>query len=75
MWAFRGSGTEVPARTDELWTAFGDTLKRFIAKRVPDEHEAEDLLQEVLNPPLTQALYKTYKLFLMDIEALDRRER
>jgi DNA-directed RNA polymerase specialized sigma24 family protein len=46
----------VPARTDELWTAFGGTLKRFIAKRVPDEHEAEDLLQEVLDPPLTQAL-------------------
>jgi RNA polymerase sigma-70 factor, ECF subfamily len=39
--------TEVPARTDELWTAFGGPLKRFIAKRVPDEHDAEDLLQEV----------------------------
>jgi hypothetical protein len=65
----------VPARTDELWTAFGGTLKRFIAKRVPDEHEAEDLLQEVLNPPLAQALYKTNKLVLMGNVAFDRRER
>ena len=38
---------EVAARTDELWTAFGGPLKRFIAKRVPDEQDAEDLLQEV----------------------------
>jgi RNA polymerase sigma-70 factor (ECF subfamily) len=37
----------VAARTDELWTAFGGPLKRFIAKRVRDEHDAEDLLQEV----------------------------
>ena len=35
------------ARTDELWTAFGGPLKRFIAKRVRDEYDAEDLLQEV----------------------------
>ena len=58
MRAFRGSKrarpfvaptkrTEVAARTDELWTAFGGPLKGFIAKRVRDEHDAEDLLQEV----------------------------
>ena len=58
MQAFRGSKraqpfsapartTEVAARTYELWTAFGGLLKRFIAKRVRDEHDAEDLLQEV----------------------------
>ena len=35
------------ARTDELWRAFGGPLKGFIAKRVRDEHDAEDLLQEV----------------------------
>ena len=35
------------ARTDELWTAFSGSLKRFIARRVRDEHDAEDLLQEV----------------------------
>lgn len=33
--------------TAELWEEFGGTLKRFIARRVRNEHDAEDLLQEV----------------------------
>jgi RNA polymerase sigma-70 factor (ECF subfamily) len=37
----------VAARIDELWVDFGIPLKRFIAKRVRDERDAEDLLQEV----------------------------
>lgn len=35
------------AQIEELWAEFGDPLKRFIAKRVGSEHDAEDLLQEV----------------------------
>ena len=31
----------------EVWAAFGDRLKRFIAKRVPNGHDADDVLQEV----------------------------
>jgi RNA polymerase sigma-70 factor (ECF subfamily) len=37
----------IPARTDELWAEFGSPLRRFIARRVRDERDAEDLLQEV----------------------------
>jgi RNA polymerase sigma-70 factor (ECF subfamily) len=35
------------AELDELWAEFGGPLKRFIARRVGNEHDAEDLLQEV----------------------------
>jgi RNA polymerase sigma-70 factor, ECF subfamily len=38
---------EVVDETAELWEEFGGTLKRFIARRVRNEHDAEDLLQEV----------------------------
>ena len=37
----------IPVRTDELWAEFGSPLRRFIARRVRDERDAEDLLQEV----------------------------
>ena len=39
--------TGISSRTDELWAEFGGPLKRFIARRVRDERDAEDLLQEV----------------------------
>ena len=39
--------TRTSARTDELWAEFGGPLKRFIARRVRDERDTEDLLQEV----------------------------
>ncbi len=56
--AFKGSKIERPstspmgktgisARTDELWAEFGGPLRRFIARRVRDERDTEDLLQEV----------------------------
>lgn len=35
------------AETGELWEEFGEPLGRFIAKRVGNAHDAEDLLQEV----------------------------
>jgi len=38
---------EVVDETAELWEEFGGTLKRFIARRLRNEHDAEDLLQEV----------------------------
>ena len=38
---------EVVDETAELWEEFGGTLKRFIARRVRNEHDVEDLLQEV----------------------------
>jgi RNA polymerase sigma-70 factor (ECF subfamily) len=37
----------VAAGTGELWEEFGGTLERFIARRVGNEHDAQDLLQEV----------------------------
>jgi RNA polymerase sigma-70 factor, ECF subfamily len=37
----------VASQIDELWEEFSVPLKRFIARRVRDEHDAEDLLQEV----------------------------
>jgi RNA polymerase sigma-70 factor (ECF subfamily) len=33
--------------TNEIWEEFSDRLKRFILKRVQDEHDAEDILQEI----------------------------
>ena len=38
---------EMVDETAELWEEFGGTLKRFIARRIRNEHDAEDLLQEV----------------------------
>ena len=38
---------EVVDETAELWEESGGTPKRFIARRVRNEHDAEDLLQEV----------------------------
>ncbi len=38
---------EVVTNIDELWAEFGGPLRRFIAKRVRNNHDAEDLLQEV----------------------------
>ena len=35
------------AGIDEPWAEFGGPLRRFIARRVGNEHDAEDLLQEV----------------------------
>jgi RNA polymerase sigma-70 factor (ECF subfamily) len=32
--------------TETIWTRLGDDLRRFIRRRVSDEHVAEDLLQE-----------------------------
>lgn len=32
---------------ETIWTDFGDTLKRFILRRVGDEQAAEDILQDV----------------------------
>lgn len=39
-----------PARpaTDAVWTDLGADLRRFIRRRVPDDHLADDLLQETL---------------------------
>lgn len=31
----------------DVWTAFGDRLRRFIVKRVRNEHDADDILQDV----------------------------
>ncbi len=39
--------TEAGADVGELWTEFGGHVKRFIAARVGNGHDAEDLLQEV----------------------------
>lgn len=36
-----------PISTDSIWSHMGDDLRRFIRRRVADEHLAEDLLQEV----------------------------
>jgi RNA polymerase sigma-70 factor, ECF subfamily len=33
--------------TGDLWTAFGDRLRRYIAARVRNEHDAEDILQDI----------------------------
>lgn len=33
--------------TEDLWRIFSNQLKYFILKRVPDEHAADDILQEV----------------------------
>ncbi len=33
--------------TNEIWEKFGNCLKRFILKRVRDEHDAEDILQDI----------------------------
>jgi RNA polymerase sigma-70 factor (ECF subfamily) len=35
------------SETGKLWEEFGVPLRRFIARRVRNEHDAEDLLQEV----------------------------
>jgi RNA polymerase sigma-70 factor, ECF subfamily len=35
------------AELDELWAELGGPLRRFIARRVGNEHDAEDLLQKV----------------------------
>jgi RNA polymerase sigma-70 factor (ECF subfamily) len=32
--------------TESVWTALGGDLRRFIRRRVPDDHVADDLLQE-----------------------------
>lgn len=36
------------ATTAEVWKAFGERLGRFIRKRVPNDADADDLLQEIL---------------------------
>lgn len=33
--------------TEEIWEEFHPRIKQFILKRIPDEHNAEDILQEV----------------------------
>jgi DNA-directed RNA polymerase specialized sigma24 family protein len=33
--------------TEEVWTAFGDRLRRFIAARVRNSHDVDDLRQDV----------------------------
>jgi RNA polymerase sigma-70 factor (ECF subfamily) len=33
--------------TEEIWEEFHPRIKQFILKRIPDEHNAEDVLQEV----------------------------
>lgn len=33
--------------TLDLWKAFGDRLRRFIVKRVRNDHDADDILQDV----------------------------
>jgi RNA polymerase sigma-70 factor (ECF subfamily) len=38
---------ELASETGKLWEEFGVPLRRFIARRVRNEHDAEDLLQEV----------------------------
>ncbi len=35
------------ATTEELWQRFGADLRRFIARRVPEPADAEDVLQDV----------------------------
>ena len=35
------------SRTEEVWNEFGTTLRKFIRRRVKDDHVADDLLQEV----------------------------
>ena len=35
------------ASTEEVWERFRDRLKRFVLSRVPDEQDAEDILQDV----------------------------
>jgi RNA polymerase sigma-70 factor (ECF subfamily) len=35
-----------PPTTDAIWSHLSEDLRRFIRRRVPDEHVAEDLLQE-----------------------------
>jgi RNA polymerase sigma-70 factor (ECF subfamily) len=33
--------------TEKIWEEFGASLKQFIIKRVQNEHDAEDIRQEV----------------------------
>jgi RNA polymerase sigma-70 factor, ECF subfamily len=33
--------------SSDAWTAFGDRLRRFIVKRVRNDHDADDILQDV----------------------------
>src|SRR5260370_14445930 len=33
--------------TEEIWEEFHPRIRQFILKRIPDEHNAEDILQEV----------------------------
>ena len=32
---------------EELWASYSPKIKDYILKRIPDKHEAEDILQEV----------------------------
>jgi len=43
---FSGKGG-VGKTTIEIWEEFGDRLRRFVLKRVRDEHDAEDIIQDV----------------------------
>ena len=36
----------IPASTETVWTRLSDDLRRFLRRRVADEHVADDLLQE-----------------------------
>jgi RNA polymerase sigma-70 factor (ECF subfamily) len=38
---------DLAASTNVIWENFRDSLRRFIIKRVQDEHDAEDILQDV----------------------------
>lgn len=37
----------MPIASEQLWETFNDPLYRFIQRRVPDPHSAEDILQDV----------------------------
>lgn len=38
--------TETPLTTESVWSNLSSDLRRFIRRRVPDDHTADDLLQE-----------------------------
>lgn len=40
---------------DDLWTALGRPLRRFVDRRVGDRHAAEDIVQDVMLKVLTRA--------------------
>jgi RNA polymerase sigma-70 factor (ECF subfamily) len=43
----RSAGKPLAPETEEVWKKFNNLLKQFILKRVRNEHDAEDILQDV----------------------------